>query len=206
MATMICRSDFSERRIQLFRSSVERMRLLWIGLIIFFFTFTTVQAQVLTGFSAHWSDSFAAWDFYADSTEETGALRQKWEMNNDWTEWEYSLGSAYGTIKQKYKGDPSFWEARGDNYVITARTVYPNDFREWQVTDNSHTYTLSPRWGNNAEEWLIRERKSGDFSIYTSVEGDPRDWTVEDNLDESVPFPMKMLMAFLAVYNSTPKR
>lgn len=181
-------------------------------------------AQRLSGISSRWSDSFVEWDLYAfapdsvqvsengedgDAPEEVavGALQLRWlNVRDDWTEWEYAIGEERGTIRMKWKDDPSQWELRtysGD--VISMRTAWRGDFSEWRVTDNTISLTLKSRWTSQLDEWLVQEKANGNFYMYTLVEGDPRDWAIEDGLDEAVSQPMKMALIFLAVFHASPR-
>ncbi|MBK8968550.1 MAG: hypothetical protein IPM36_18160 [Lewinellaceae bacterium] len=177
-------------------------------------------AQRLSGISSRWSDSFVEWELFAfapdsvqasedDAPEEiaVGALQLRWlNVRDDWTEWEYSIGEEQGTIRMKWKDDPSQWELRtysGD--VISMRTAWRGDFSEWRVTDNTISLTLRSRWTSQLDEWLVQENTSGSFYMYTLVEGDPRDWAIEDGLDETVSQPMKMALIFLTVFHASPR-
>ena len=167
---------------------------------------TSLQAQILTGVATRWNDSFAEWAVFTTDEENEGELRLRWAMQDDWTEWQYRLGESTGTIKLKWREDLNEWEARGDNQIASARTVWRGNFREWRISDGKHTLTLHSRYGNIWDEWTIRNSSSGHFEMYTSFEGDPRDWAVIDELDESVPLPMKILMIHVVLFQSTPKQ
>ena len=106
----------------------------------------------------------------------------------------------------KWKDSPEEWELRGNNSIISARTVWPGQFTEWRITDNKTTLTLKSKWTNQADEWLLRSSNNGDFFMYMSYERDPRDWVIEDGLDENVSFEMKVFMMFVVMFNSTPKQ
>ena len=198
--------------------------------ILFFLicTWLPVPAQNLSGIGARWSDSFVEWDLYAfvpdsariaregdednDETEEpseeaVGDLKLRWlNLRDDWTEWDYSVGEERGTIRMKWKDDPTQWELRSySGQVISMRASWRNDFTEWRVTDNSISLTLKSRWTGQLDEWLVQDTNRGSFYMYTLVEGDPRDWAIEDNMDETVSQPMKMALVFLAVFHASPR-
>jgi hypothetical protein len=178
-----------------------------------------LHAQTISTVSTRWNDSFVEWDIYAsegqDEAESTdppeevlyGELKLRWlNVRDDFSEWTYELNGERGTIKQKWKNDPTQWELRtytGD--VVTMRASWSNDFSEWRLTNNSFSLTLGSRWKNRLDEWLTDDPNRGKFYIYTLREQDPRDWAVEDNLSEEVNEPMKMALIFLAIYHSTPK-
>lgn len=183
------------------------------------FFLSQLHAQTISTVSTRWNDSFVEWDIYAsegqdeaespDPPEEVlyGELKLRWlNVRDDFSEWTYELNGERGTIKQKWKNDPTQWELRtytGD--VVTMRASWSNDFSEWRLTNNSFSLTLGSRWKNRLDEWLTDDPNRGKFYIYTLREQDPRDWAVEDNLSEEVNEPMKMALIFLAIYHSTPK-
>lgn len=189
-----------------------------------FFVWSTLflsqlHAQTISTVSTRWNDSFVEWEIYAsegldepDSAEPPeevlyGELKLRWlNVHDDFSEWTYELNGERGTIKQKWKNDPTQWELRtytGD--VVTMRTSWSNDFSEWRVTNNSFSLVLGSRWKNRLDEWVTDDPNRGRFYIYTLRENDPRDWAVEDSLSEEVNEPMKMALIFLAIYHSTPK-
>ncbi|MFN0013790.1 MAG: hypothetical protein ACKVU2_04510 [Saprospiraceae bacterium] len=185
------------------------------------------SAQVLSSISTRWSDSFVEWELYAkpatepapaeegDEQEEAeppdeelyGELKLRWlNLRDDWTDWDYSLGGGNGTIRMKWKDDPSQWELRSyDGTIVTMRAAWSGDPTEWRVTDNTISLTLRTRWSGQHDEWLVQDNNRGTFYLYTLAEGDPRDWAIEDRLDDSVSQPMKMALIFLAVYTASPR-
>ncbi len=166
---------------------------------------TGLYSQHITGLGTRWSDSFAEWVIYTDIEGEEGELRQKWQMQDDWTDWQYQLGNAAGNIRLKWKDNPNEWEARGGHNIATARTVWNNNFREWRITDGSYSFTLVCRYGNVWDEWNLRAASGGDFQMYTQWQGDPRDWGVVDELPAGVSLPARLLMAFIVVFHSSPR-
>ncbi len=183
----------------------------------------SLPAQTLSGISTRWSDSFVEWELFAfvqDTTqqeeddseapdeESVGELKLRWlTLRDDWSEWDYQLGDERGTIKMKWKDDPTHWELRSyDGAVVTMRTAWNNDLTEWRVTDNSLSLTLRSRWTNQFDEWLVQDPARGTFQLYTMRTGDPRDWGIEDGLDGSVSRQMKLALVFLTVFQSTPRQ
>ncbi len=179
----------------------------------------SLPAQTISGISSRWSDSFVEWEIYmqpekardeeeASQEEVFGEMKLRWlNVRDDWSEWDFEMGGQRGTIKRRWKDDPSQWELRtyeGD--VVTMRIAWAGDFTEWRVTDNSVTLTLKSRWTNQFDEWLVQDSNRGQFYMYTMRRMDPRDWTIEDDLDETVSYPMRLALIFLTVYQSTPKQ
>lgn len=185
----------------------------------------TLQAQTITSVSTRWSDSFVEWEIYAvmpkDTTETDsgdtdtespeeeiyGEFKLRWlNVRDDFSEWDYELGDERGTIRQKWKDDLSQWELRSySGNIVTMRTMWSNDLSEWRVTDNSITLNLKSKWKNQFDEWLVDDAARGRFYLYTFTERDPRDWAVDDALNEEVSEPMKMALIFLTVFCGTPK-
>jgi len=136
-----------------------------------------------------------------------GEFKLRWlNVRNDFSEWDYELGGERGTIRQKWKDDLTQWELRSySGNIISIRTMWANDLTEWRVTDNSVTLNLKSRWKNQLDEWLVDDATRGRFYLYTFAQNDPRDWAIEDRLDESVSEPMKLALIFLAVFVTSPK-
>lgn len=163
-----------------------------------------LHAQELTGIATYYDDSFRQWNFYTELEGEEGELELRWEDN--WTEWDYRLDDIFGSIKLKWRDKPDEWELRGNNRIVTARTHWQGDFKEWRITDNTVSLTLRSRFSNQLDEWGLRSSNHGNFKMVTNWERDPRDWIIEDGLDEEVSFEMKMMMAFIVVFHSSPKQ
>jgi len=177
-------------------------------LSVLLFCFLTLpiwsEAQWLTGVQTYYSDDFREWMIYTDEEDVPGELTMRWRSRNDWSEWNYSIGDLSGTIRATFDDDPSQFEIRGNGVTITARRLFANDFREWRITDNETTLIFKTKWGNNTNEWTLRDEKKGTFEMETEWEADPRDWRIEDELDEEISLQMKVAMVFLAVYHASP--
>lgn len=166
----------------------------------------TVVGQKITGISAKYNDAYVEWELFSDDTDEIGSLSMTWQQPDDWSQWTYRLGEKSGTIKTKWNKDFSQWEIRGDNKVITAQMIWNGDPRQWRITDNNITLEFKTKWGNQLTEWVIEDSNKGYFSMYMEAQNDPRDWIMEDELNENVSFPMKIAILFLGMFNSCPKR
>ena len=174
-------------------------------IIILFFNVQIIDAQILTGASARFNDAFVEWDIQADDSDERSELTMTWQNPDNWGQWSYRIGDKTGTIKTKWINDFSHWEIRGDNKIITAQMTWAGDVRQWRVTDNNFSFDLKCRWGNNFNEWVVDDAKRGKYLVAMDIENDPRDWIIEDDLDESVSLQMKMTLLFLSIFNSVPK-
>jgi len=76
---------------------------------------------------------------------------------------------------------------------------------EWRITNNRKTLTWRSKHPRNFSEWQLRGDTYGKFVVHTTFVNDPRDWTIIDELDDNIPFAMKMAMTFLAIYHSVEK-
>lgn len=197
----------------------------------FFLIFTLLgaavclPAQTLTTVSTKWSDSYVEWELYAlvppDSSQTQvdddslatpeeelfGEFKLRWlNVRDDWSEWDFDLGGERGTIKAKWKDDPTQWELRTyTGSVVTMRTAWANDRTEWRITDNSVTITLKSRWTNQYDEWIAQDPNRGKLYLYTVRRQDTRDWAIQDDFDNTVSLPMKLAMIFITVFQSSPR-
>lgn len=165
----------------------------------------SIQAQYIIGIGTKWSDEFTEWKVYTEDEELEGEITMRWPMQLDWTEWDYNVGDASGSIRMTWKNDPNQWEINGNDELITARTLWKDDVTEWRITNNSQTITLKSRWSNNFNEWQLKNDRHGAFNIITDWEGDPREWIVEDELDEDISIHLKIAILFLVTFHSSPK-
>ena len=165
----------------------------------------TVLAQYITGIGTRWSDDFSEWDILGESGGQIGQLKARWPSQESWTEWDYRLGEISGQIKQKWSNDPNEWEIRGQNEVVTARTVWKDNFREWRVSDNRIQVTIQRKYGNTIDEWELKTRSHGTLSVQTRWNGDPREWEVYDELDDTISLPVRMALIFVVLANSMPQ-
>lgn len=163
------------------------------------------QTQTMTGVSTRFNNAFVDWDVYVDSNVEKGNISMTWQQPDRWSDWNYRIGEKSGTLKTKWADDFSLWELRGDNKIITAQPVFSGEPCAWRITDNNFSLELTCRNNTDWNEWSVEDTKRGTFFIYTDVANDPRDWIIDDNLTTDVPFSMRMMLVFLAVFNSVPK-
>lgn len=173
--------------------------------IVFILLFTVLPAQYITGIGTKWSDEFTEWIIYTVDEETEGEIFMRWQMQSDWTEWDYNIGEESGNIRLKWKDDPNHWEISGNNELITARTLWKDDLSEWRITNNSQTITLQRKWNNNFNEWQLKQSRYGEFDVFTNWEGDPREWIVRDELDDTISIHMKVAILFLVSFHSSPK-
>lgn len=191
--------------MQIHRSlSCHRLRwfcLLWIMLGISFSAFS----QTIIGIGSRYNDSFREWQITTDDDDIRGDLRMRWEIRNDWTQWDLRIGDSVATIEQKWKDDPNLWEIRCNGVIVNARTAWPNEFTRWKLSDGTNQFNWQTKYANQRGEWLTESTDHGLFQVYNYWEGDPREWVVVDELDDSVSMALKVSMLFLALHFSTPR-
>ncbi len=182
-----------------------RIVLLLLGALLGSFV-PSLTAQEITGVASKWSDSFKEWMVYTDDEDVIGTISLQWPLRNDWSSWTYQVGEHFGVIKLKWANDASQWELRGENEIITARTLWRNDFSSWRCYDGNQQLKWNATYKTPMDEWEINTTNDRlSFSVYTTWEGDPREWTVEESSGESLSFPYKMMLIFIAIYQSSPK-
>lgn len=175
-----------------------------------------LTAQTLSGISTRWADSFAAWEIFGmDETDSTstdeikiGELSQRWiNTKDDWTEWDFKLYHLEGTIKLKWKNDPSMWELRTyTGQIVTMKRLWMNDNSEWRVTEGDVQAVFRSKYTTQPDQWEMRDDTYGRFTMKTYTQSDPRDWVIYDELKPEVTDAMRMAMIFLTVSNSSPRR
>jgi hypothetical protein len=158
----------------------------------------------LWGVNSTWSDAFHDWEILTEDEELSGTLSAPFYSTGNFTQWDYRLGEDSGSIRMKWKDDLNEWELRGNNRIISARTIWKNDFTEWRITSGDLRLQWHTRWGNSLETWELRDDAKGTFSVLTRYEGDPREWEIIDELDDSVSLEIKIMLMFLTLINSIP--
>ena len=156
-----------------------------------------------------YDDAFAEWEIFVEDEfgeEVQGEMEMRWKYRGDWTSWDFRIGEESGSIEMRFKNDPTQWEIRSNGEIISARMLWTNDVREWRITNNSTSFKLEAKFGTRLNEWFVTDKQRGNFEIYTQYEGDPRDWIILDNFDESVSLAFKMAVIFLTVFHSSPIR
>ena len=178
------------------------------------------QAQTLDAVISRWDDEFTEWDIYTlegdqavyeedgeevIAIEPSGQLVMRWQADKNWKEWDFIVDDMTGSARQLWKDDPTQWEIRIGNEVVTCRSAWRNDPSEWRITNNRRTLTWRSKHPRNFSAWQLRGDTYGSFIVHTTFVNDARDWTIIDDLDDDIPFAMKMAMTFLAIYHSVEK-
>lgn len=167
---------------------------------------TSINAQEIIGMSTRYDDSFKAWDIYDDTDASIGEFVQRWQMNNDFSEWDITFGDVHGNIRQKWKDDFNRWELRLNGETITMKILYNNDVNKWVITDNNTSLDYTTKRYNDASHWIATSKEHGTFEVVIYNEGDPRDWEVFDELSDDISPSFRMAMLFVTTIVSAPRK
>lgn len=157
---------------------------------------------------SEFDDSFRAWNLVLeqDSSEIEGELELSWDMNNDFTQWQYRIDDKYGEISQKFGNNAGLWELRSEGNVVTMRQVWPGDTSEWKISHNGRSFVFQTTHPVRFDEWSIKGDKYGELIMYTDIRMDLRDWIISDYTIDSVTFEERMAAIFVGLYSSIPKK
>lgn len=167
--------------------------------------FTPANGQRLISFSSKWNNQLNEWEFETDENPNAGEVRMQWTINNDWTDWSIRLGDETGRLKFKWPDNPNEWELRMGGQIITIRTAWRDRFNEWVVSSDEGRFTIRTVYGNSLEAWETLNRTDNYMGFYTSWEGDPRNWTVVDEMKEEVSIYTKIALTFIPILHSIPR-
>lgn len=176
--------------------------------ILSFFLSTHLISQIeLVGFSTVWDDHYSEWEIYAFKGEEEvlGSLNRKWPFKNNWKEWSIELDGYNYTVRQKYPNQNDFWELKGNGKIVEMNTVWRSDINTWRIKFGSEVYRFQTEYPNDLNYWYHEEKDVGYVEIVTVYKNDPRDWDLFD-IHPDLELEVKLSMAFLSAYYSSPKR
>jgi hypothetical protein len=162
--------------------------------------------QVFIGASAAYDNSFREWAIDVDDDDFEVSIKQRWQMQNDWTEWDVDFNGKDAAIRQKWKNNPAQWELRMDKEIITMKTRWNNDFNEWLISDGKTELILETSFPGQPQEWVVKKSDLGRFKMFMFYQNDPRDWEIEDALKEEVSDAMRLAITFTVLINSCPKK
>lgn len=164
------------------------------------------QAELpIAGLSTVFADDLSQWDLFDYDDNRAGELRLRFPgiagQVGDITQWTFRFDGTDGTIRQKVNGRQDIWEVRVGNQVAIARTLFPGRFDEWTIESGGRRLVYAVRDYRLLEYWGIRGPGGpGEYAVYTSFEGDWRDWTIDDRTDHEVNAATQLAMIWLPVY------
>ncbi len=174
-------------------------------------TYCYAQAETdslwMLGWHSEWDDALHEWKVVFETPEieeDEGEFEATWAHNNDFSQWDYSIGEYDGTIWQKWPDRQDQWELRSDGNTTTITTKWRNDVSQWTINYNGEIKVTWMSAGfNDGNSWLIHKSPYGEFEFYTEFENDPRDWLIYDDTSAVLPFDVKMACCFIAMYVTT---
>ena len=169
-------------------------------------TFSNIQlaAQDIHFMRSYYADDFRDWIFFDADDQEIGSLRARFQLKEDYSQWDFRLGEFSGFILQRWNGRANEWEIRSGNTFITVTATWPGQFDSWRITSKDQVY------------YLIRDRDPQDFTwqlsldqkticrIYNLYFRDPRDWEIEkfaEKIDPALEMTALFLVGFYSVKN-----
>ena len=171
--------------------------------LLFFMPFSSGQAII--GAETRYNNSFREWVLITDDDNIEGELRLRWTFSDDWSAWDWRVGDVAATIEQKWTDDPNLWVIRCQGITVNAKTAWAGEFHRWKLSDGKHQINWQSKYSNIKEEWEIDSHEDLFFQMYTQWEGDPRDWTIVDELPDDISPAIKVAMIFLTLHFSTPR-
>jgi hypothetical protein len=181
------------------------MKRSFLPVLCFVFFIPYANTQHMVGAETRYNNSFREWILLTEDEDIEGELRLRWTFSNDWSAWDLSVGDITATIEQKWTDDPNLWVIRCEGVTVNAKTAKAGEFHRWKLSDGNHQINWESKYSNIKEEWEIDSSEDLIFQMYTRWEGDPRDWTIVDELPEDISQAMKVAMIFLTLHFSTPR-
>ncbi len=173
-----------------------------------------LQGQDLRYFSTFYSDSFKKWqtEYVVDPFQEEieideGRFGITWELNDDWTEWNYESGDLRGSVYIKgHQSSPYFELINQDQESLISRVVWPRDYSKWKISNDSTYFELEQKFSFDNEEWVLTDDKRKPVCTFITItEGDKREWAVEFHTDEVIEFEIQQLCSLIIIYVVCPK-
>ena len=193
------------------RSTLSALNIFLIGLAVIIGN-TTIYAQNeidslwMLEWHSEYDDVLFEWEVLYETLEEddSGEIDATWAHNNDFSQWDYSIGDYDGTIWRKWPDREDHWEVRSNGNTTTIKTKWLNDVSEWFINYNDEIkVTWRSKNFNDGNTWSLYKSKYGEFEFYTEFIDDPRDWIIYDATSADLPFDVKMACCFIAMYVTT---
>lgn len=172
------------------------------GLLLFFnFHSLSIGQSQFFGLSSVYDDVATEWIVLsADSLEEYESnLTLKWFYKNKPADWQIDHLGNYWDIELRKNAVPQTWTLQSNNFSVTVRQRWRNDITEWRISTGSENYIWKTEYGNDLSWWYFEDDKAGFMQMWTTWDGDPRDWEIEDNAP-LVADEIKLCMIFITMY------
>ncbi|MBT8231360.1 MAG: hypothetical protein HKO66_10925 [Saprospiraceae bacterium] len=172
-----------------------------IGFILFTPSLSYSQSEFI-GLSSIYDDSSREWriyclDNYGDEFQ--SYANAKWPHKTPWTEWQIDHLDYYWNMFLRFQTNPQHWFLDSNDLSISIKQKWRNDITEWSVSFDDHLLKWKSEYRNDLSVWFFESKEFGYLEMWTTFEGDPRDWEIEDqapNVPDEVKVAMIMITAF----------
>ena len=164
------------------------------------------QAELpIAGLATVFADDPGQWDIYDYDDNRAGELRLRYPgisgRGGDLTQWSFRFDDIHGTIRPKVTGREDVWEVRVGREVAVVRTLFAGAYDQWSVSVGGERIVFVVRDYRLLEHWATRGPGGpGPYTVFTSFEGDWRDWSVADETTAPVPAAAQVAMLWLPIY------
>ena len=164
------------------------------------------QAELpIAGLATVFADDLSQWDIYDYDNNRAGELRLRYPgiagRGGDITQWSFRFDDIDGLVRPKITGRGDVWEVRVGDEVAIVRTLFANAYDQWSITSGEQRIVYVVRDYRLLEYWATRGPGGpGPFAVYTTYEGDWRDWTVADQSETPVSAAVQLAMIWLPIY------
>lgn len=173
-----------------------------IQIICFIFLCTLSYSQSkFFAVASEYDDSAVSWYLYAeddDYNEIQSSVRAKWPLKNTWTEWQFDHLDYYWDMYLRYQTNPQHWFLDTYNTKISIKQKWRNDLTEWTISYDKHRLKWTTEYGRDVSYWYFEDKELGFMQMWTTYDGDARDWEVEDEAPD-VPDEVKMAMILITI-------
>ena len=160
----------------------------------------------LTEVHSRWNDRFDEWEILTEdgSSQSVYYLSLSWPLQRNWEEWRLEGEDLQAIIRTKWRGDLSTWEVRSNDEIIVIKQVYRNDPGQWEIRSGDTREIISTQWPGNPSQWHMPRRR-GEWVMAMDREFDPRDWIIEDYLENTLSPLVRLSAVFITLWQTIPK-
>jgi len=91
---------------------------------------------------SYYADDFRDWIFFDSEDHEIGSMRARFQLKEDYSQWDFRVGELSGFILQRWNGKANEWEIRSGNTFITVTATWPGQFDSWRISTKDKVYYL----------------------------------------------------------------
>ena len=156
---------------------------------------------------SRWNDRFDEWEVFGSTVDDEEFVVQfdlVWPLQRNWEEWRIGGDLFEGSIRAKWPGDPGQWEMRINGDIIMINQLNRNDGNRWEIRNGTSRELLQTQWFNNPTQWFFPRHRE-QWVQYMEREGDPRDWIIEDYLEEITDPGTRLAAIFIIIWQTIPK-